>query len=130
MKNIINILLLFFFITSDSQANENLNNKILKNLRCLVCQGQTVQDSNSEFALIIKSVVKDKIKEGNNEKEIYKFLSEKYGDWILLNPPFKKNSYLLWFLPYLLFILGIILLFFLLPGFPARSAQLVKPPSI
>ena len=114
MKNIINILLLFFFITSDSQANENLNNKILKNLRCLVCQGQTVQDSNSEFALIIKSVVKDKIKEGNNEKEIYKFLSEKYGDWILLNPPFTKNSYLLWFLPYLLFILGIILLFFLL----------------
>ena len=114
MKNIINILLLFFFITSYSQANENLNNKILKNLRCLVCQGQTVQDSNSEFALIIKSVVKDKIKEGNNEKEIYKFLSEKYGDWILLNPPFTKNSYLLWFLPYLLFILGIILLFFLL----------------
>ena len=114
MKNIIYILLLFFFISSKSQGNENLNNKILKNLRCLVCQGQTVQDSNSEFALIIKSVVKDKIKEGNNEKEIYKFLSEKYGDWILLNPPFKKNSYLLWFLPYLLFILGIILLFFLL----------------
>ena len=108
------ILLLFFFITSESQANENLNNTILKNLRCLVCQGQTVQDSNSEFALIIKSVVKDKIKEGNNEKEIYKFLSEKYGDWILLNPPLKKNSYLLWFLPYLLFILGVIFLFFLL----------------
>ena len=114
MKNIIKILLLFFFITSESQANENLNNTILKNLRCLVCQGQTVQDSNSEFALIIKSVVKDKIKEGNNEKEIYKFLSEKYGDWILLNPPFTKNSYLLWILPYLLINLGIILLFFLL----------------
>ena len=114
MKNIIYILLLFFFITSKSQGNENLNNKILKNLRCLVCQGQTVQDSNSEFALIIKSVVKDKVKEGSNEKEIYKFLSEKYGDWILLNPPLKKNSYLLWFLPYLLFILGVIFLFFLL----------------
>ncbi len=114
MKNITNILLLLFFITSESQGNENLNNKILKNLRCLVCQGQTVQDSNSEFALIIKSVVKDKVKEGSNEKEIYRFLSEKYGDWILLNPPFKKNSYLLWFLPYLLFILGVILLFFLL----------------
>ena len=114
MKNIINIIIIFFLITSNSHSNENLNNKILKNLRCLVCQGQTVQDSNSEFALIIKSVVKDKIKEGNNEKEIYKFLSEKYGDWILLNPPLKKNSYLLWFLPYLLFILGAIFLFFLL----------------
>ncbi len=114
MKNIINIIIIFFLITSSSYSNENLNNQILKNLRCLVCQGQTVQDSNSEFALIIKSVVKDKIKEGNNEKEIYKFLSEKYGDWILLNPPLKKNSYLLWFLPYLLFILGVIFLFFLL----------------
>ena len=114
MKNIINIIIIFFFITSSSYSNENLNNQILKNLRCLVCQGQTVQDSNSEFALIIKSVVKDKIKEGNSEKEIYKFLSEKYGDWILLNPPLKKNSYLLWFLPYFLFVLGIIFLFFLL----------------
>ena len=114
MKNIINIIIIFFFITSSSYSNENLNNQILKNLRCLVCQGKTVQDSNSEFALIIKSVVKDKIKEGNNEKEIYKFLSEKYGDWILLNPPLKINSYLLWFLPYLLFILGVIFLFFLL----------------
>ena len=114
MKNIINIIIIFFLITSNSHSNENLNNQILKNLRCLVCQGQTVQDSNSEYALIIKSVVKHKIKEGNKEKEIYKFLSEKYGDWILLNPPLKKNSYLLWFLPYLLFILGVIFLFFLL----------------
>ena len=83
-----------------------LNNKILKNLRCLVCQGQTISDSNSDFAQIIRSVVDDKIQEGLTEREIYKFLSEKYGDWILFNPPLKKNSYLLWFLPYLLFILG------------------------
>ena len=61
MKNIINILFIFFFINTASYGNENSNNQILKNLRCLVCQGQTVQDSNSEFALIIKSVVKDKI---------------------------------------------------------------------
>ena len=114
MKNIISSLLLFFFITSVSYGNEDVTDQILKNLRCLVCQGQTVSDSNSEFALIIKSVVKDKIKEGKSEKEIYNFLSDKYGDWILLNPPLKKNSYLLWFLPYLLFILGVIFLFFLL----------------
>ena len=114
MKNIIKALILFLLIFSQSYGDENLSNEILKNLRCLVCQGQTVHDSNSDFALTIKSVVKDKIEEGNNEREIYRFLSEKYGDWILLNPPFTKNSYLLWFLPYLLFILGIILLFFLL----------------
>ena len=106
MKNILKALILFLLIFSESYGDENLSNEILKNLRCLVCQGQTVHDSNSDFALTIKSVVKDKIKEGNNEKEIYTFLSEKYGDWILLNPPFKKNSFLLWFLPYLLFILG------------------------
>ena len=107
-------LLLFFLIAFESYGYENLDNQILKNLRCLVCQGQTVHDSNSEFALTLKSVVKDKISEGKNEKEIYDFLSEKYGDWILLNPPLKKNSYLLWFLPYLLFVLGVIFLFFLI----------------
>tara|TARA_Y100000996_G_scaffold381510_1_gene336049 strand:+ start:291 stop:662 length:372 start_codon:yes stop_codon:yes gene_type:complete len=123
MKNIINILFIFFFINTASYGNENLNNQILKNLRCLVCQGQTVQDSNSEFALIIKSVVKDKIKEGNTEKEIYNFLSEKYGDWILLNPPFNKNSYLLWFFPYLLFVLGVIFLFLLLKKTKIRPKE-------
>ena len=123
MKNIINTLFIFFFINTASYGNENLNNQILKNLRCLVCQGQTVQDSNSEFALIIKSVVKDKIKEGNNEKEIYNFLSEKYGDWILLNPPFNKNSYLLWLFPYLLFVLGVIFLFLLLKKTKIRPEE-------
>ena len=99
MKNILKASILFLLIFSQSYGDENLSNEILKNLRCLVCQGQTVHDSNSDFALTIKSVVKDKIKEGNNEREIYTFLSEKYGDWILLNPPLKKNSFLLWFLP-------------------------------
>ena len=94
------------FVNANLIAEENINNKILKNLRCLVCQGQTISDSNSDFAQTIRSVVDDKIQEGLTEKEIYKFLSEKYGDWILFDPPIKNNSYLLWFLPYLLFILG------------------------
>ena len=84
----------------------SFKNKILKNLRCLVCQGQTISDSNSDYAQIIKSVVEDKIQEGFKEKEVYIFLSEKYGDWILYDPPLKNNSYLLWFLPYLLFVAG------------------------
>ena len=111
---IFSLTIVLFFSSAISYCDENKTYEILKNLRCLVCQGQTVHDSNSDFALTIKSVVKDKIEEGNNEREIYTFLSEKYGDWILLNPPLKKNSYLLWFLPYLLFILGVIFLFFLL----------------
>ena len=110
MKRIF-FLLILFFISSKLIAEENLNNKVLKNLRCLVCQGQTISDSNSDFAQIIRSVVNDKVKEGLTEKEIYKFLSEKYGDWILFDPPLKNNSYLLWILPYLLFILGGILIY-------------------
>ena len=110
MKNFF-FLAIMFCISTKLIAGEDLNNQILKNLRCLVCQGQTISASNSDFAQIIRDVVDDKVKEGLTEKEIYKFLSEKYGDWILFNPPFKKDIYLLWFLPYLLFILGGILIF-------------------
>ena len=99
-------LIFLIFLNSNSFANEEIKNKILKNLRCLVCQGQTISDSNSDYAQIIKSVVEDKIQEGLKEKEVYTFLSEKYGDWILYDPPLKNNSYLLWFLPYFLFVAG------------------------
>ena len=117
MKNfkLLFISLIFFGILfSNLFANDNLQNKIYKNLRCIVCQGQSIADSNSDFANTIKSVVNDKVNEGMNEKQIYNFLSQKYGDWILYNPPLKGNSYLLWILPYVFFIIGAIVLFFLL----------------
>ena len=117
MKNIKIFTLIFDlynFGCSNLLAEENLSNKIYKNLRCLVCQGQSIADSNSDFAQTIKSVVNDKLKEGMNEEEIYNFLAEKYGDWILYNPPLKNESYLLWTLPYVFFILGAVFLFFLL----------------
>jgi len=95
-------------------AEQNLSNKIYKNLRCLVCQGQSIADSNSDFAQTIKSVVNDKLKEGMDEKQVYNFLAEKYGDWILYKPPLKSKSYLLWMLPYVFFILGALVLFFVL----------------
>ena len=108
---ILSLIIILLFNNTISFSNENKTNEILKNLRCLVCQGQTISDSNSDFALTIKDVVNEKVNEGLSKKEIYSFLSEKYGDWILFNPPFKKDIYLLWFLPYLLFILGGILIF-------------------
>ena len=123
MKNIINGFFLLFFLITNNFAEEDLNNKILKNLRCLVCQGQTVSDSNSDFAQIIKSVVNDKIQEGMTEKEINNFLSDKYGDWILFKPPLKKNSYVLWFLPYVLFTMGILFLFYLFKRTSIRKKQ-------
>ena len=82
------------------------SNKILKNLRCLICQGQSVADSNSEFAQTIKLVVNDQIKDGKSEKEIYDFLIEKYGEWIVYKPPLNKVNFALWLIPYLAFVAG------------------------
>ena len=108
---ILSLLIISLFVITISYSNESKTYKILKNLRCLVCQGQTISDSNSDFALTIKEVVTDKVNEGLSEKEIYYFLSDKYGDWILFNTPLKKNSYFLWFMPYVLFILGGVILY-------------------
>ena len=112
----VKILIIIFFLGSNFlQASENIldQNKIYKNLRCLVCQGQSVADSNSEFAQTIKLVVGDLIKEGKSEHEIYSFLSEKYGEWIIYKPAFNKTNFLLWFLPYFAFFVGGLLIFFL-----------------
>ena len=90
------------------------SNKIFKNLRCLVCQGQSVGDSNSEFAQTIKLVVRDQIKDGKTEKEIYEFLIEKYGDWIVYKPPLNKVNFVLWLFPYLVFVAGGTIIFLFL----------------
>ena len=95
----------FFELRSD-EINDVLKNKILKNIRCLICQGQSVYDSESEFASSIKLIVDRKINEGLKEKQIYQFLREKYGDWVIFDPKLNKNTYVLWLLPLLLFLLG------------------------
>jgi cytochrome c-type biogenesis protein CcmH len=89
-------------------------NTIYKNLRCLVCQGQSIADSNSDFAQTIKLVVKDLIKEGKTEDEIYSFMAEKYGEWIVFKPQLNMHNFLLWLLPYSALILGGIFIFLLL----------------
>ena len=112
MIKLIKIILLILIFTLSFQkilyANNNslLVNKISKNLRCLICQGQSVYDSQSDFALSMKVLIDKKIKEGKTEKEIYDFLKDKYGEWILYEPEFNKNTYFLWLLPILLFLIG------------------------
>ena len=95
----------FFELKSD-ETNDVLKSKILKNIRCLICQGQSVYDSESEFASSIKLIVDRKIDEGLKEKQIYQFLREKYGDWVIFDPQLNKNTYVLWLLPLLLFLFG------------------------
>ena len=108
MKKILSYLIIIFLF--NSQAISKISNKdeieILKNIRCLVCQGQSIADSNSDFAQTIKLVVKDQIDEGNTKKEIYNFLISKYGEWIIFEPRLNKTNFLLWFLPYLTLVLG------------------------
>ena len=88
-------------------ANENNErHEITKNLRCLICQGQSVYDSDSDFAISMKILVDKKLNEGLSEKEIYNFFKEKYGEWILYDPGLNKNTYLLWLLPILIFLFG------------------------
>ena len=100
------IILIIFPMNNLKADNEVLKNKITKNLRCLICQGQSVYDSDSEFANSLKTVVDNKIKEGLSEKQIYSYFQSKYGEWILYDPLFNKNTYFLWLLPLLIFLIG------------------------
>ena len=102
---IIFLLIGFSQLKSDEKKDE-LKNKILKNIRCLICQGQSVYDSESDFASSIKLIVDKKINDGTSEDQIYKFLQEKYGDWVIYDPELNKNTYVLWLLPLLLFLVG------------------------
>ena len=99
-----------FNITSYAQANQDVD-KISKNLRCLICQGQSVYDSQSDFALTIKMLIKDKLQEGESEDEIYDYLKSLYGEWIVYDPEFNKKNLLLWVLPLILFIFGGLLIY-------------------
>ena len=100
------LVLIFFYFTPLKADQEKLQYKITKNLRCLICQGQSIYDSDSEFANSLKIVINKKIEEGSSADQIYNFLTKKYGEWILYDPKLNKNTYLLWFLPLLIFLLG------------------------
>tara|TARA_B100000902_G_C27092699_1_gene804677 strand:- start:507 stop:872 length:366 start_codon:yes stop_codon:yes gene_type:complete len=105
LKSLIIILLIFNFNLSYAH-DKDLHNKITKNLRCLICQGQSVYDSDSEFANSLKILVEKKLDDGLSEKQIYLLLKEKYGEWILYDTEFNKNTYFLWLLPVILFLIG------------------------
>ncbi len=100
------ILFIIFSLNTLKASDEDIKNKITKNLRCLVCQGQSVYDSDSEFATSLKILVDKKIKEGLTEDQIYDYFKYKYGEWILYDPEINKNTYLLWLLPILIFLIG------------------------
>ena len=105
LKFLVSVIFLIYCFSSDLKA-KNLEIEITKNLRCLICQGQSVYDSDSEFANSLKILVEKKLDDGLNEEQVYDYLKNKYGDWILYDPGFNKNTYFLWLLPILMFIIG------------------------
>ena len=111
------------FFSSNSytvEPNEILENKkqefrarnISKNIRCMICQNQSIDESSAPLAKDLRILIRNKIKDGKKDEEIYKFLTDRYGDFILLKPPFKLNTLALWLLPFVFVLIGIFIVFF------------------
>ena len=98
-------------ILSDSKL-ENRARNLSKGIRCLVCQNQTIDDSDSELAKDLRKIIRIKIVEGKKDKEINDFLVEKYGNFILMKPPFYSETFLLWSSPFIIVFIGFIIIFF------------------
>ena len=107
------LIILIFSYQKISMASDNsiLVDKISKNLRCLICQGQSVYDSQSDFALSIKKLIENNIKDGKSEKQIYDYLKNQYGEWIIYDPEFNKKNLILWLFPLILFVIGGLLIY-------------------
>ena len=101
------IFCFFSFFANAENINTKLLNKISKNIRCLICQGQSVYDSQSDFAISMKLVIKKKLEEGFTESQIYEYLKNQYGEWITYDPEFNKNTFFLWIFPIFIFVVGI-----------------------
>jgi len=80
--------------------------ELAANMRCLVCQNQTLADSHSGFAADLRQEMREMIKQGKSNKEIVDFMVARFGDFILFNPPMKSTTILLWFGPFILLLIG------------------------
>lgn len=106
-------------------TNPDLEKKVLElsnELRCLVCQNQTIADSNADLAVDLKNQVRKQLSEGRSKEEILKYMTERYGDFVLYKPPFNTATVILWVGPFLLMLLG---LFFLIRQIKQRRQDLL-----
>lgn len=118
---LLSIYLIQFFSNNSYtvEPNEILKNQkqelrarnISKNIRCMVCQNQSIDESNAPLAKDLRILIRNKIKDGKKDEEIYKFLTDRYSDFILLKPPFKLNTLALWLLPIIFVLVGIFIVF-------------------
>lgn len=127
------LFLLIFFMSliapahaADGGSTDALNQRvqrIAEELRCLVCQNQSLADSNAELAIDLKNQVREKLKQGASEKDVINFMTERYGDFVLYRPPLKATTVLLWFGPGVLLIGGLIALYRRLRARAAATAE-------
>ena len=126
MKNF--VLIFFFFLIIDIdpsftvEPNEIISNPIYENrardlskgIRCLVCQNQSIDDSDSDLAKDLRKIISKKIIQGETNNEITQYLVDKYGNFILMKPPLYQDTYILWISPLLLMLVGITIMYFTL----------------
>ncbi len=131
MRNYLFLLIILFASTltmpahaAEDAAFERRVQKVSEELRCLVCQNQTIADSNADLAVDLKNQVRERLKQGASEKEVIAFMTERYGDFVLYRPPVKGTTLLLWFGPGLLLVGGLIALFMRLRR---RAAAALEP---
>lgn len=124
MKNF--LLIFFFFLIIDIdpsftvEPNEIISNPIYENrardlskgIRCLVCQNQSIDDSDSDLAKDLRRIIRKKIIQGETDNEITQYLVDKYGNFILMKPPLYQDTYILWISPLLLMLVGITIMYF------------------
>ena len=124
MKNF--LLIFFFFLVIDIdpsftvEPNEIISNPIYENrardlskgIRCLVCQNQSIDDSDSDLAKDLRRIIRKRIIQGETDNEITQYLVDKYGNFILMKPPLYQDTYILWISPLLLMLVGITIMYF------------------
>ncbi|WP_025896945.1 cytochrome c-type biogenesis protein [Sneathiella glossodoripedis] len=89
----------------DPRLEERARN-LAEGIRCLVCQNQSIMDSNADLAKDLRSIVRERISAGDSDEEVRQFLVSRYGDWVLLNPPFRLRTIMLWVFPFVALVLG------------------------
>ena len=97
-------------VAQDDPALEKRVRDLSSELRCLVCQNQTLADSNAPLAVDLRNQVREQLKSGKSERDVIDFLVARYGDFVLYRPPLQANTVLLWLGPFLLLVAGLALL--------------------
>ncbi|MEC8135711.1 MAG: cytochrome c-type biogenesis protein [Pseudomonadota bacterium] len=114
-------------VLKDSELEARARN-LSKDIRCLVCQNQSIDDSNAGLARDLRVLVRERLSEGDSDEQILDFLVKRYGDFVLLKPPVKASTYALWYGPIVIFVLGVIGLVVFMRG--RRPTAAIQPAAL